>query len=366
MPTLARLLRLKPPMAWSHWARISGVALTACSNTLLGWAERALYGRKSRQTNVPAPIFIVGHWRSGTTLLHNLLSLDDNFAAPNLYQTVFPGHFLLTERVLGPLTAWMLPKQRTFDAIPVGTWDIPQEDEIAICLLSLLSPYLMLAFPENLETYAPYLDLRSVSEADRNRWKEVFFHFLQRVMVRYPGKRLVLKSPTHSYRIPLLLELFPDAKFVHIVRNPYDVLSSSLHLRRVAFPDNAFYTPSFEKIEDHVVQLYQSCFERLEQDLPRLGPGQLCELRMEDLEADIPGELRRVYDTLQLEGYEQLEARVRPQLAALRNHRKNKLSLPAALRERLESLQPSVFDRYGYARLSDTDPVAATASAAVA
>ncbi|MSR57366.1 MAG: sulfotransferase [Planctomycetaceae bacterium] len=351
LPNWFRLLKLRPPMAWSHWIRIGGVAVTACSNTVFGAIERLLYSRLVKQTKVPAPVFIVGHWRSGTTLLHNLLSLDPRFATPNLYHTVFPGHFLFSEKILGPLTAWMLPQQRTMDEIPVAGWDIPQEDEIAICLLSLISPYLMLAFPENLEVYAPYLDMKGIPESERARWKEVFYRFLQKVTIRNSGRRLVLKSPTHSYRIPLLLEMFPDAKFVHIVRNPYRVLSSSLHLRRVAFPDNAFYSPSFDHIEDDVMHLYQGCFEHLEHDLPLLGPHQLHELRMEDLETDILGELKRLYDALGLDGFELLEQRVRPNLPALHGHKKNQLTLPESLQRKLEQMCPKVFERYGYPRL---------------
>lgn len=361
-----RLLKRRPPMAWSHWLRITGVAATACSNSLLGALESLVFGRRIQATQVPAPVFIIGHWRSGTTLLHNLLSLDPQFAAPNMYHTVFPGHFLFSEKIVGPMTSWMLPHTRTMDEIPVSGWGIPQEDEIAICLLSLISPYLMLAFPENLDVYEPYLDLKGLPESERARWKEVFYRFLQKVTIRSAGRRLVLKSPTHSYRIPLLLELFPDARFIHIVRNPYRVLTSSLHLRRVAFPDNAFYSPGFEHIEDDVLHLYQRCFERLEQDLPLLGPNQLHELRMEDLETDILGELKRLYDTLQLDGFEQLAERVRPNLAALHGHKKNQLSLSESLQQKLEELCPKVFERYGYPRLDRGEPVTNSPTSRVA
>ena len=38
-------------------------------------------------------------------------------------------------------------------------------------------------------------------------------------MVRSP-KRIVLKSPAHTARVRVLLELFPKARFVHIIRDP--------------------------------------------------------------------------------------------------------------------------------------------------
>ena len=347
--TWLRLLRLKPPIAPSRWASVLGITAASCSNSALALAERLFYGRKLRQTDVPQPVFIIGHWRSGTTLLHNLLSLDQQFVTPSLYQTVFPAHFLVSQRFLAPMTARFLPPKRPMDEIPVTGWDMPQEDEIAICLLSLVSPYLMLAFPDHRAAYEKFLDLRQVSDDVRERWKETFLGLLKKVVLHQEGRRPLLKSPTHSYRIPLLLELFPDAKFVHIVRNPYRVIMSSLHLRRITFSDNAFYSPSFANIEDDVFALYERCFERLEEDLPLLGPNQLHELRLEDLECDIPGELARMYSALNLPGYSALEQAVSSRLPTLRSFKKNAFHLSDDLQKQIERRCRRVFDRYGYA-----------------
>jgi len=360
-----RLLRLKPPIAPSRWPGVLGITAASCSNSALGLLERLIYSRKVKQTDVPAPVFIIGHWRSGTTLLHNLLSLDQQFVTPSLYQTVFPGHFLVSQPVLAPLTARFLPAKRPMDEIPVTGWDMPQEDEIALCLLSLISPYLMLAFPDQRAVYEPFLDLREVSPAVRQRWEETFVGFLKKVMLNQQGRRPLLKSPTHSYRIPLLLKLFPDAKFVHIVRNPYRVIMSSLHLRRVTFSDNAFYRPSFAKIEEDVFALYERCFERLEEDLPLLGPDQLHEVRLEDLEADIPGELGRMYAALKLPGYSELEKAVASRLPALQNFKKNDFHLSEELQNQIELHCRRVFDRYGYPR-RNPGPIARNVTSEVA
>src|SRR5687768_18104609 len=49
--------------------------------------------------------------------------------------------------------------------------------------------------------------------------------------------RSILKSPPHTCRVPTLLRLFPDARFVHIVRDPYAVYPSTLHLWRILAGD---------------------------------------------------------------------------------------------------------------------------------
>src|SRR5262249_7885322 len=155
--------------------------------------------------------------------LHNLLSLDPQFTCPNLYHILCPHHFLLTESFVTRLTEWMLPKTRPMDNMEIS-WKAPQEDETALCNLTLISPYLMLAFQGIRPVYDRFFDLKRLTPAESKLWKSEFIRFLKKITLKN-HKTLLLKSPSHTFRIPLLLELFPDAKFVNIVRNPYDVFS---------------------------------------------------------------------------------------------------------------------------------------------
>ncbi|MEZ6068470.1 MAG: hypothetical protein R3B90_22770 [Planctomycetaceae bacterium] len=80
----------------------------------------------------------------GTTLLHNLLAQDPDYTCPNMYQVIFPNHFLLTEKVIGAATSWMVPSKRPMDNVPAG-WHMPQEEDIALAILTCLSPYMLVA-----------------------------------------------------------------------------------------------------------------------------------------------------------------------------------------------------------------------------
>jgi len=62
--------------------------------------------------------------------------------------------------------------------------------------------------------------LTSRSDASALALEETFLHFLQTLTFK-DTRRLVLKSPPHSCRIGVLLEMFPKARFIHIVRDPY-------------------------------------------------------------------------------------------------------------------------------------------------
>src|SRR5579863_8201808 len=89
--------------------------------------EDARYGSKVAATEIKPPLFILGHWRSGTPHLHNLLSLDDRFAYPNLYEVLFPTTFLCSEWILPTLLMPFLPKKRPFDNVALA-FDEPAEE----------------------------------------------------------------------------------------------------------------------------------------------------------------------------------------------------------------------------------------------
>src|SRR5215217_3541294 len=147
--------------------------LTAGSvlNSLYLRRENREFADALADVRVRPPLFILGHWRSGTTLLHNLLALDDRFAYPNLYQVFFPHTFLCTEDVRTNLVRGLIPQTRVFDNVAQGL-QMPNEDEFATCTASLRSPYMAWAFPRNHAHYERYLTFRGVPEADVARWKE--------------------------------------------------------------------------------------------------------------------------------------------------------------------------------------------------
>lgn len=348
-PTYVKLLLSNPPLHWTKIPRLIGLTGFSITNSLMGLAERMIYGRKIAQQEVPkAPVFILGHWRSGTTLLHNLMSRDPQFTFPNLYSVLSPQHFLLTEKTVTRLTEWLLPKTRPMDNIPVY-WNMPQEDEMALCNLSLLSPYIMMVFQGDRPRYLPYFDFQTAKPQELARWKEVFVTFLKRLTIR-SNKTLLLKSPTHTYRVKLLLELFPDAKFVYIVRNPYAVFTSGMHLKTKLYEGNGLGRTNLVGLEEDLFQTYDHLFHVFEEDRHLLKPNQLHELRYEDLEQDPVGELRQIYRKLELSNFETLEADVNSQIDSLRKYRKNQYPpMEDSLKRRIYERWHFGFQQYGYA-----------------
>jgi omega-hydroxy-beta-dihydromenaquinone-9 sulfotransferase len=317
-------------------------------NSTLGLLQELIYGRALRKTRITEPpIFILGHWRTGTTLLHDLLICDERFGYPNTYQCMSPCHFLLTERFFPRVFKWMMPSSRPMDNMKIG-FDRPQEDEFALALLTGdASPYCTIAFPNHAPQCQEYLDLAGLPESRRRRWQRTLMQFMKQVTYK-TGKRLVLKSPPHTARIAVLKEMFPDALFLHIVRDPYVVYPSTVNLWRTLYETHGFQKPTFVGLEEHVLETYVRMYERLEEGKKLLAPERFHELRYEDLVKDPATELRKVYDRFGLGGFDRFQPRLEAYLSTIKGYETNRYRLSDDERALIRRRWGDVIHRYGY------------------
>ena len=344
---LRELLAMRPEMHWTRALRIGLLPGMACYNSFMGALENLFYGRQLEQTELEGPpVFILGFWRSGTTLLHDLLTRDPQFSAMTMYRALFPWHFLLTERAMTRATGWLVPKSRPMDNVPMS-WNAPQEDDVALCIMNLISPYTLMATPENYVQYWRSLDFTKLTPEEIARWKKDLMLLIKKVTLRDKA-RIVLKSPSHTFRIRTILEMFPDAKFVYIYRNPYNVFRSSVHLRHTVIQENGLGRPIFHNTEAEVIRSYQMGFDVYQRDKALIPAGNLHEVRFEDLEQDPLTEMQQVYDRLGLPGFETLSEALVPDLPRLKRYKKNSFKHdPQWMHVVYEELR-GIFDHFGY------------------
>jgi len=343
------LARNRCAIHWSCWYIAIIVTFVSMFHTLLRWVQDAIYGRAIRKTKITQPpIFIVGHWRTGTTLLHELLILDPRHGYPTTYECMEPNHFLLTERLVTKWLWFLVPGQRQVDNMKAG-FDRPQEDEFALCMIGEGSPYLTCAFPNHPPQCQEYFDLEGLRPGQLNSWKRSFKQFLKRITYK-TGKRLVLKSPPHTARIKVLKELFPEAAFIHIVRDPYVVLPSTIHLWQYLYRRHGLQIPTFAGLEEHVLATFVRLYDRLEEAKRLLDARHFFEMRYEDLMRDPTAMMRRVYDHFGWGGWEAYEPRLREYLASVKGYETNKYELTPAQRDAVTRRWAAVIERYGYAR----------------
>jgi omega-hydroxy-beta-dihydromenaquinone-9 sulfotransferase len=287
--------------------------------------------------------------------LHELLAADPRHTYANTFVSFSPNHFLLTGRVYPRLFGMLLPPMRPMDNMPVK-WECPQEDEWAMCNMGVPSPYLTVVFPNRPPQCPEYLDLRDVPPAALAKWKATFLRFLRCLTAQNP-KRIVLKSPQHTCRVRTLLEMFPKARFVHIVRDPYFIFPSTMKTWKRMYKYHGLQVPRFEGLEEFVFHVFERMYGVFEEDRSLIPPGQLCEVRYEDLVREPMRQMQRIYESLNLGEFEPARPAVEAYVARTAGYRPSRYELDPALCEEIGRRWAAYCERYGY-----TAPVAATAA----
>ncbi len=323
------------------------VTFVSLIHTLLRWLQELWFGGRVKCMSIQeAPLFIIGHWRTGTTLLHELLILDERHTCPSTFQCLMPNHFLLTEHYLARWLWFLMPAHRPMDNMTAG-WDRPQEDEFALCMIGQPSPYLKIAFPNRPSPCPETLDLEGMTPRALASWKRAYAHYLRQITFKDP-RRLILKSPPHSCRIKVLLELFPDARFVHIVRDPYVIFPSTVNLWKTLYQTHGLQRPTFDGLEEDVFNTFTHLYERVEKGKALIDPSRFCELRYEELIRDPVGEMRKLYEHLQLGGFDKVLPRLEQYLSKITGYKRNHYELTPELRAEITRRWGDVIRKYGY------------------
>jgi len=318
-------------------------------NTPLTWISEALYKRKAESLPLDEPpIFVIGHWRSGTTLLHDLFSEDPNLAYPTTYECFFPHHFLLTEGTLDHAFKVLLPKRRPQDDVPVG-FDRPQEEEFAMIMLGDGSPYNTMAWPRRGPVDSDYVDFKGLPEKKVQRWADHFMWFYRRIKLKH-GKRLVMKTPGNAGRLKVLTKLFPDARFVYIARNPLDVFPSTVKLWRALYSTQGLHNPPYLDawLDDYVLEMFQRLTVAFEEDRHLIPEKNLVEIRYEDLVKDPIAAMRDIYEKLGIDKFDEAEGPMRAILTDRSDHRVSSYKLPKDIARKVADRLKPFIDRYGY------------------
>ncbi len=331
-----------------YWHRAAFITLASCLNSFYRHKEHRLHGAEVTRVEAPPPLFVLGHWRSGTTHLHNLLAQDtEQFAFANTYQVVNPHTFLCTEETNTRRFAWMVPAKRPMDNMALN-FQSPQEDEFAPCLISLRSLYLGISFPRHEDYYLRHLTFRDAPEAEVEEWRSAFLWFLKKLTFKY-RRTLVLKSPTHTARIRLLLEMLPGARFVHIHRDPYRVFQSFRHYFDTAVWHTYLQRPDRTVIDDRILSRYNLLHDAFFEERSLIPEGRFHEMSFEDLERDPMGEMRRLYESLRLDGFESFRPQLQRYVDSLAGYRKNPFPpIEPALRRTIAKTWRRSFDEWNY------------------
>ncbi|MCX6283258.1 MAG: sulfotransferase [Bacteroidetes bacterium] len=330
--TLLRILFLLQSSLWS---------------SLFSSLENVRFGKRIKQAPCPVdPVFIIGHWRTGTTLLYKLMSLDEQFTAPTLFQVAEPDSLLTSHSYYKPIMQALVKKTRPMDNVKVGM-DEPQEDEYAIFRLTGTSPLEQLIFPQNGKYFVEEWAKNERSDKTNELIKKELKSFFRKIT--YVKKGIILsKNPFHSFRLDMLLEAFPKARFIQIHRHPFDVVPSTMNMWYILQKENALNRVN------HKFNIYEICrgmnliSEKITIEASALTPGSYAETRFEDLENDPVMTVKQIYTQLGLVFSERQANLIKEYTSLNRNFRKNNFSLSESEKATIKSELKEYMRKYAY------------------
>jgi hypothetical protein len=257
--------------------------------------------RPAFSSSVPSdkpPAFILGHWRSGTTLLHELLAMDRRFAAPTLLDVLTPTSRAPQRWIIDLALRVFLPRCRPIDGMTWGPHR-PAEDDLALAALGM-SPYLAWSFPRNAAFFERYLDLAGLNSAEREEWRRTMVGLVARWTARHRSA-LVLKSPPHAARLGELAALFPAAKFVFIHRHPYPTFASTMRLVTDGTKPLRLQEMTDDEGRAGVLRRAERLFEGYRTGKKDLPPDRLVEIAYDELVADPVATAERILAAWKME-----------------------------------------------------------------
>lgn len=297
----------------------------------------------SMKEKVKAPIFIVGHPRSGTTYFHDSLNEVENLVAPRMIDCLYPFMNKYFKFILVPILEKVLPETRLMDKMAVS-WDSPQEEEFGMELMNGYTSVGFLFAPHARKMILDKYILLNSPKA-KSKWLNSHLKFAQKIQSIHKGKTLVFKSPSNTAKMLELLEIYPDAKFIHIVRNPKDVIPSTLHLYQRILPEFSLQNETNFDLNSYVYEYYSQVMEKFLTTKNQLSKQQFYELKYEDFIQEPIENLKAAFSQLEIEA--DLE-KLKPFFDSRKNFSKNKFELDQELEKEIKSNCSEVFEHYQY------------------
>ena len=272
-----------------------------------------------------SPVFIIGHWRSGTTHLHNLLCQDEQMAYATTYQSVFPdtlfnklGRFLFRS-----FSTLLIPGTRNGDNVTLGA-SLPQEEEFALGDKTPLCFYFFWMFPTNMiQYYNDFIRFNNINLNQLENWKAEYKLLIKKAIKNTKGNRYLSKNPPNTGRIKVLLEMFPDAKFIHIHRNPIEVFLSTQNFYNKMLPPLQLESISKEEIDLNIQRVYKKIMSDYLNQKELIPSGNLIEVSYNELEENPTAILNKIYETLNFDNYDLASKNFESYIDKLKSYKKN-------------------------------------------
>lgn len=312
--------------------------------------EKIKFSRKIKKHEISVePIFIIGHWRTGTTYLHYLLSNDETKGYPRNVDVYTPHCSLVAPDYMKRLVEVAMPERRPMDDVEL-TASKPGEEEFAMALKSKFSYYHVFIFPRRMDYFSQFLTFNKSSKRSIRGWKKHYVNYIKKISFINGEKQLILKNPPNTGRIKLLKDIFPKAKFVYLHRNPYEIYASSILLFQRLLPYFSLQKWDEKKIKTKILMNFVEMIEEYERSKKTLTEDEIIEVKYEDLIADPLSELGKIYHKLDLKGFEESVESIQEFIKTQHQYKANKHIISKEIINDVNNNWEKYREKYGYSK----------------
>jgi hypothetical protein len=312
--------------------------------------QRVLFAGKLNKINVnhKAPIFILGHWRSGTTHLHYLMSKDPGLGFVTNYHGFMISICLLGKGWLDKFVARFVPDKRPMDNVSFGMFT-PSEEEQSLGNLSECSGVHSFFFPKNRTYFDKFTTFKKADAKELSDWKKAYDYVLKVVSYSSKGKRLVIKNPSNTSRAKELLSLYPESKFVFIHRNPFEIYQSTLVLHQKMTKYQYLQDFTEEEQSDLIFYHYAEVMSTYLEKRNSIPKANLIEIGYDELSKNPIETMSKIYAELGLEGFDAALPEMKSYLETVNDYEKNNFNpLKNEIIKRIQKEWAFTFEEWGY------------------
>lgn len=310
--------------------------------------EHKKFHHKLQNVTVKEPLFIIGHFRSGTTFLHYLLGQDPGLGYVSTFETMTPGMIIANEEMFRNLVKNHLPAKRPMDDLEMHA-TLPYEEEYAIANMSAFSFYHGWYFPRNWNHYFDrYVLFKDMSEKEITCWKKTYDYFLKKITYKNNGNHVLLKSIVNTARIKQLVELYPNARFIHIHRNPYQVYKSTWKLYQKILPIFSFQHIDTKTLDQLILETYQKLFNQYLKNKQVIPQENLIEFSYDEFIKKPVETIKRTYERLRLTGFSKAKPFFTSYAERHKNYKASVYSFSDEEKQKIYSHWKIMFDAYDY------------------
>jgi omega-hydroxy-beta-dihydromenaquinone-9 sulfotransferase len=317
------------------------------------WLELVIFNRKIRGHKLEKdPLFILGFYRSGTSYLHECFTQDDRFGYHNNFQMVLPEIMLSTEKVLLPVFEFICRLFKLKDSVhrvPLSFRFPGEEDATMTTYLDPKGAQWGYFFPKMMEEqFQKYVLFDNLTDSELQDWKESFSYLINKISIANKGKQLVLKSPPNTARIKLLLSFYPNAKFIFIHRNPYQVYASNKRFWEVVQKVFALQGTNGVNVNEIILETYSKIMLRYLNEKDSVPAGQVAELAYDHFVQNPVECLRNAYHELRLGDFSYCEEKMKAFTGRQKQFVQLRHTLPEEERSMVYKKLEPIFHHWNY------------------